>query len=274
MPRRRLLSDIGEDIMMGNTSSRPRFRATLLALIGGVSLWLSAGAALAESASVAVAANFTEAAKEIGALFEKETGDRVIFSFGSTGQLYAQITQGAPFDVLVSADDERTKTAIKEGNGVAGTDFTYAVGKLVLFSTDAKLVSGAATLKKGAFEKIAIANPVIAPYGAAAVETMKALGVYDALSAKIVQGQNITQTYQFVATGNAQLGFVALAQLAGKNAGSRWVVPEKLHPPIAQDAVLTQHGASNKAARAFLSFLKGPKAKAVIEKFGYGAGAK
>jgi molybdate transport system substrate-binding protein len=256
---------------MRNTS-RTGLRATLFAFVTGLALWFSAGAALAESASVAVAANFTDAAKEIGALFEKETGNHVVFSFGSTGQLYTQITQGAPFDVFLSADDERTKTAIKEGHGVAGTDFTYAVGKLVLFSKDPALVKGEETLKKAAFDKIAIANPATAPYGAAAIETMKALGVHDTLSAKIVQGQNITQTYQFVETGNAQAGFVALSQLAGKNEGSRWVVPEKLHKPIAQDAVLTRHGESNKAARGFLAFLKGPKAKAVIEKFGYGPG--
>jgi molybdate transport system substrate-binding protein len=249
-------------------------KSRFIALVGAVALGFAAQAAVAETASVAVAANFTDAAKEIGALFEKETGDKVEFSFGSTGQLYTQITQGAPFDVFLSADDERTKTAIKEGHGVAGTDFTYAVGKLVLFSKDAKLVSGPATLKKAAFDKIAIANPATAPYGAAAVETMKALGVYDALSAKIVQGQNITQTYQFVETGNAQVGFVALSQVADKKDGSRWVVPEKLHKPIAQDAVLTQHGESNQAARRFLTFLKGKKAKAVMQKFGYGAGTK
>jgi molybdate transport system substrate-binding protein len=254
-------------------TSRAGFRATLVVFIGGIALWLAAGTALAETASVAVAANFTEAANEIGALFEKETGDKVVFSFGSTGQLYAQISQGAPFDVFLSADDERTKTAIKEGHAIAGTDFTYAVGKLVLFSKDAALVKGEGTLKKAMFDKIAIANPATAPYGAAAVDTMRALGVYAALSARIVQGQNITQTYQFVETGNAQLGFVALSQLAGKSEGSRWVVPEKLHNPIAQDAVLTNHGESNKAAKGFLRFLKGKKARAAMEKFGYGPGA-
>lgn len=255
-------------------TSRPTFRAALFTLIAGVGLWLAAGAALAGQVSVAVAANFTDAAKEIGALFQKETGDEAVFSFGSTGQLYTQITQGAPFDVFLSADDERTRTAIKDGHGVAGTDFTYAVGKLVLFSKDPALVKGEQTLKKAAFDKIAIANPVTAPYGAAAIETMKALGVNDALAARIVQGQNITQTYQFVETGNAQVGFVALSQIAGKTGGSRWVVPEKLHKPIAQDAVLTTHGGSNPVARSFLAFLKGPKARAVIEKFGYGAASK
>jgi molybdate transport system substrate-binding protein len=255
-------------------TSRSRPRTSLFARVGALALLFSAAATAAETASVAVAANFADAAKEIGALFEKETGDKVEFSFGSTGQLYTQITQGAPFDVFLSADDERTQTAIQQGHGITGTDFTYAVGKLVLFSKDAKLVNGQATLKKAAFDKIAIANPATAPYGAAAVETMKALGVYDALSAKIVQGQNITQAYQFVDTGNAQLGFVALSQVADKKEGSRWLVPEKLHEPIAQNAVLTKHGESNPAARKFLTFLKGKKAGAVMQKFGYGAGAK
>jgi molybdate transport system substrate-binding protein len=259
---------------MTSDARRSVFKAILLALAGALALSFSAESAAAETVSVAVAANFTDAAKEIGASFERETGNKVVFSFGSTGQLYTQITQGAPFDVFLSADDTRTKTAIQQGQGVAGTDFTYAVGKLVLFSREAGLVSGAETLQKAAFDKIAIANPAGAPYGAAAVETMKALGVYDALSDKIVQGQNITQTYQFVETGNVQLGFVALAQLAGKSDGSRWVVPEKLHKPIAQNAVLTKHGENNEAARRFLSFLKGKKARAIMDKFGYGAGAQ
>jgi molybdate transport system substrate-binding protein len=135
-------------------------------------------------------------------------------------------------------------------------------------------VKGDATQKIPALDNIAIANPSTAPYGAAAIETTKALGVHDALSAKVVQGQNITQTYQFVETGNAQVGFVALSQLAGKSDGSRWIVPEKLHKPIAQDAVLTRHGESNEAARAFLAFLEGPEARAIMEKFGYGAGSR
>lgn len=259
---------------MAHEDVRSTFGAKICGLIAGLVLWCSANVAAAGSAAVAVAANFTDAAKEIGALYEKDTGNEVVFSFGSTGQLYAQISQAAPFDVFLSADDARTKIAIREGHAVVGTDFTYAVGKLVLFSTDSKLVKGEATLQSGAFDKIAIANPATAPYGAAAVETMKALGVYDALSSKIVQGQNITQTYQFVETGNAQLGFVALSQLAGKQGGSQWPVPENLYKPIAQDAVLLEHGKSNEAARAFLAFLKGGKARAVMKKFGYGTGAR
>ncbi len=241
--------------------------------IGGLALCLSAAIAAAGTATVAVAANFTDAAQELAALFEKETGNKVVFSFGSTGQLFAQISQGAPFDAFLSADQNRPKKALADGYAVPGTAFTYATGKIVLFSASPTLVSGADTLKKPAFEKIAIANPASAPYGAAAVETMKALGVYAALAAKIVQGESITQTYQFVGTGNAQLGFVALSQLAGRSEGSRWVVPQALYAPIAQDAVLLKHGESNPAARAFLTFLKSPQARAVKEKFGYGAGS-
>lgn len=246
----------------------------LFALVGALALGASAHVAVAASATAAVAANLTDAAREIGALFEKETGDKVIFSFGSTGQLYAQISQGAPFDVLLSADDERTKTAIGAGHAVAGTDFTYAFGKIVLYSRDPALVSGEETLKTGAFDRIAIANPAAAPYGAASIETMKALGVYEALRAKMVQGQNITQTWQFVETGNAQLGFVALSQVTGKTEGSRWIVPENLYKPIAQDAVLLKHGESNPVARRFLDFLKSAKARQVLEKYGYGVGAQ
>jgi molybdate transport system substrate-binding protein len=235
---------------------------------------IGVGEAFADSASIAVAANFTDAAKEIGALFEKATGDRVLLSFGSTGQLYTQITQGAPFDVFLAADDERTQIAIREGYAVAGTDFTYAFGRLVLFSTDPTLIQGEATLRQASFDRIAIANPSAAAYGAAAIDTMKALGVYEAVRPRIVQGQNITQAFQFVATGNAQLGFVALSQVMNRRDGSRWLVPETLHEPIAQNAVLTKHGEHNTVAHAFLRFLKGPQAKAVLEKFGYSTSAE
>ncbi len=222
---------------------------------------------------VAVAANFTEAAKEIGALFEKTTGDKVVFSFGSTGQLYTQITQDAPFEVFLSADEARAERAEKEGYAVPGSRFTYATGKIVLFSMDKQGVDGEATLKSAKFVKLAICNPVTAPYGAASVEAMKALGVYDALKDKLVQGENISQAYQFVATGNAEVGFVALSQVAREpDKGSRWVVPSNLYKPIAQDAVLLKRGADNPAAKAFIAFLKGKEAHAVIEKFGYGTG--
>jgi molybdate transport system substrate-binding protein len=230
---------------------------------------LSAGVRAAE-VKVAVAANFTDAVKEIGALFEKASGHKAVFSFGPTGGLYNQITQAAPFEVFLSADDTTPAKAIKEGFGVEGTSYTYATGKLVLFSKTEGLKLGEQTLKDGKFEKLAIANPKTAPYGTAAVETMQKLGVYDALKSKIVEGNNIAQAFQFVDTGNAEIGFVAFSQVALKPSGSRWVVPANLHKTIAQDAVLLKTGANNEAAKAFLAFLKGPEARNVIKKYGYG----
>ena len=224
----------------------------------------------AAEVKVAVAANFTEAVKEIGALYEKASGHKAVFSFGPTGGLYNQIAQAAPFEVLLSADEGTPAKAIKEGHAVGGTAFTYATGKLVLYSKTDGVALGEAALKEGKFTKIAIANPKTAPYGTAAVEVMQKLGVYDALKDKIVEGNNIAQAYQFVETGNAEVGFVAFAQVALKSGGSRWVVPATLHKTIAQDAVLLKTGAGNEAAKAFLEFLKGPEARKVIEKYGYG----
>jgi len=226
----------------------------------------------ADKARVAVAANFTQAAQEIGALFAQKTPHRAVFSFGSTGTLYTQISQGAPFEVFLAADEERPKMAIAAGYAVTGSRFTYATGKIALYSADRRRITGADTLKNGDFAKIAIANPVTAPYGVAAVQTMKALGVYDALSTKLVQGKNIAQAYQFVDTANAEFGFVAVSQIARHAHGARWIVPEHLYTPIRQDAVLLNGGAGNDAAKAFLAFLRGPGAEAVKKKFGYGIG--
>ncbi|MDQ0324199.1 molybdate transport system substrate-binding protein [Rhodopseudomonas julia] len=234
---------------------------------------LPASMAAAAETNVAVAANFTEAAKEIAAAFKEKTGDEAALSFGSTGQLYTQISQDAPFEVFLAADDERPAKAVVEGYAVEGSEFTYAIGKIVLWSTDTDLVSGEETLKSGDFNKISIANPTTAPYGAAAVEAMKALGVYDDLEPKIVQGNNIAQAFQFVQTGNAELGFVALSQIAASDEGSRWEVPADLYTPIKQDAVLLKKGEESAAAKAFLDFLKGPEAGAIIEKYGYGTAA-
>lgn len=224
----------------------------------------------AGSTHVAVAANFTHAAIEIAGRFEEKTGHVAVLSFGSTGQLFAQVSQGAPFEVFLAADAERPALAINEGYGVEGTTFTYAVGRLALWSADAGLVIGPETLLVGEFDKIAIANPDTAPYGTAAVEVMRGLGAYEALSAKIVRGNNIAQTYQFVETGNAEIGFVSLSQIVGHAAGSRWVVPAELHAPIRQDAVLLKVGENSAAARAFLEFLTSPDAVAVIQHYGYG----
>lgn len=242
--------------------------------VAWIGLWLAApiASARAGEVKVAVAANFTDPLKAIAAAFEKSSGHRIVPSFGATGQFYAQITQAAPFEILISADQTTPAKAIREGHAVAGSAFTYAVGRLVLYSKTRNLVEGEATLKEAKFAKLAIANPATAPYGAAAIEAMKALGVYEALAPKVVQGNNIAQAFQFVDTGNAEVGFVALSQVIFVDGGSRWIVPSKLYTPIAQDAVLLKTGASNDAARAFLAFLKGPEARAVIEKYGYGSG--
>lgn len=233
---------------------------------------LTGAPARAGEAKIAVAANFTKPAREIGALFQKATGHRAVFSFGSTGQLYAQISQGAPFEVFLAADRARPKKAVEAGYAAKDSRFTYATGRIVLFSMDKTLVRGPETLKGEHFSMLAIANPVTAPYGAAAVAAMKALGVFARLRPKLVRGNNIAQTYQLVKTGNAELGFVALSQVALLDEGSRWIVPRRLHPAIRQDAVLLKRGQDNAAARAFIAFLKGAQARAVKEKYGYGAG--
>jgi molybdate transport system substrate-binding protein len=239
-----------------------------LALASGIS-----APASATQTNVAVAANFTEAVQEIAQAFKEKTGHEAILSFGSTGQLYTQITQDAPFEVFLAADVERPAKAIEEGFAVPDSQLTYAIGKLVLWSKDPGLVRGARTLESGDFTKIAIANPTAAPYGAAAVQAMRALGVYDQLEPKVVQGNNISQTFQFVETGNAELGFVALSQVVSDTAGSRWEVTDSLYDPIRQDAVLLKKGADSEAAKAFLEFLQGPEAAPIIARFGYGTAA-
>ena len=223
----------------------------------------------ADVTHVAVAANFTEPAKEIAALFKQKTGHEAVLIFGASGAFYTQITHSAPFEVFLSADTERPKAAIDGGFAVPDSLFTYAIGKLVLWSRVVDVTNGEAALKAGNFSKLSIANPVAAPYGTAAVETMKALGVYDALKPKIVQGNSIAQAFQFVDTRNAEVGFVALSQLHGVTEGTRWEVPENLHAPIRQDAVLLKTGANSEASKAFLAFLKGPEATAIIAQFGY-----
>lgn len=252
------------------TRSPPTPACFLLRLLALAALLLRAPAVEAADTALAIAANFSDAAREIARQFEATRGHRATLSFGSTGQLFTQIGQGAPFDVFLAADQERPRLAVEQGLALAETRFTYAVGRLVLYSKDAKLVQGEPTLRGGSFQKLAIANPVTAPYGAAAVEAMRKLGVYDRLAAKLVQGNDIAQTFQFVETQNAELGFVALAQVIARSEGSRWLVPDDLHAPIRQDAVLLNRGASSAAARAFLDFLRGPEARAIVEKYGYG----
>ena len=238
----------------------------LTALLVGAS-----ASAFAAEVPVAVAANFTEPAKEIAAAFKKATGEDATLSFGSSGQFYTQMTRGAPFQVFLSADMDRPLKAEQDGVGVPGTRFTYAVGALVLYSKTPGLVDDRGEVLKHAdrFQKVAIADPAAAPYGSAAIQTMQKLGVYPTLKSKIVQGASITQAYQFTETGAAELGFVALSQVITLKGGSRWQVPETLHKPITQGAILLFAGDKNPAARKFLAFLKGPEAKAIIQRYGY-----
>ncbi|MDT8853469.1 molybdate ABC transporter substrate-binding protein [Paracoccaceae bacterium Fryx2] len=232
------------------TALRAAFTAALAALVFAAPV--RAGETLA-----AVAANFTEPATEIAAAFTEATGHTVTFSFGPAGQFYTQISQGAPFEVFLSADQARPEKAEAEGFAVPGTRFTYAIGTLVLWSADPDLIDGTeAALRRPDLTHVAIADPAAAPYGAAAVETMQALGVYDSLQPKLVTGKSISQAHQFVATGNAPVGFVALSQVILDDTGSRWMVPEELHAPIRQDAVLLKRGETSEAARAFLDFLR------------------
>jgi molybdate transport system substrate-binding protein len=223
--------------------------------------------------SVAVAANFTAPMQKIAAEFEKDTGHRAQLAFGATGKFYAQIAHGAPFEVLLAADDETPARLEHEQLAAPATRFTYAIGKLVLWSPREGYVDDRGeVLTKGDFKHLAIANPRTAPYGTAAVEAMRKLGVFDALQPRFVQGENIAQAYQFVATGNAELGFVALSQVLkdGKLAsGSAWPVPASLHAPIRQDAVALARGRHNPAVQALLAYLKGDKARAIIKSYGY-----
>ncbi len=229
--------------------------------------------ARAGEVQVAVAANFTAPAKRIAAEFEKDTGHRALLAFGATGKFYAQIRNGAPFEVLLAADDTTPARLEAAGAAVAGSRFSYASGRLALWSAKAGYVDNqGAVLRTDGFRHLAIANPKLAPYGAAAVETLTALKLLDAVQPKFVQGENIAQTHQFVASGNAELGFVALSQVMQDGriaAGSAWVVPAKLHRPIRQDAVLLERGHANPAAAAWLGYLKGDRAQAIIKSFGY-----
>lgn len=232
-----------------------------------------AGAGAAE-VTVAVAANFTAPMKQIAADFEKETGHKVLLSFGASGKFYAQIKNGAPFQLFLSADDEKPAQLEKDGLTVPGSRFTYAVGTLVLWSARPGFVDPKGeVLSKGTFDKLSIANPKLAPYGTAAIEVLTKKGLLAAVQPKLVQGENISQAYQFVSTGNADLGFVALSQVMqdGRiSSGSAWVVPDNLHSPIRQDAVLLLKGKGNQAAEGLANYLKTDKVKAVIRKYGYG----
>lgn len=227
----------------------------------------------ADTTQVAVASNFTAPMNAIAAEFARDSGHQAKLAFGSSGKFYAQIKNGAPFQAFLSADDETPAKLEAEGLSVPGSRFTYAIGRLVLWSAQPGYVDAKAeVLKKNQFNKLALANPKLAPYGKAALEVLTGMGLLDALTPKFVQGENIAQTWQFASTGNAELGFVALSQVMkdGKiGSGSAWIVPSKLHTPIRQDAVILTAGRGNAAAEALMKYLKGDKAKAIIRSYGY-----
>jgi molybdate transport system substrate-binding protein len=247
-----------------------------LVLVAGLLMALPAGA---DQVQVAVAANFTAPMKRIAEEFEKNTGHKAVLSYGSTGKFYAQIINGAPFDVFLSADDKTPTKLEKEGLAVAGTRFTYAVGRLVLWSAMPGLVDDKGAVLLGQrgndFKHLAIAAPKLAPYGAAAVEALTKLGMLPVLQSKLVTGESIGQAFSMVSTGNADLGFVAISQVFedGKlKSGSAWVVPANLHSPkvpLRQDAVLLARARSNPAALQLMTFLKSGQAREIINSYGY-----
>ena len=229
----------------------------------------------ADQVQVAVASNFSKPLEEIAVKFKTKTGHEAKISAGATGKLYAQIEHGAPFEIFISADSKTPKKLVDAQLALADSQFTYAVGKLALWSSQENRVDENGEILKNAdkFTHLAIANPKTAPYGAAAIEVLEKLGLLKTLEPKFVQGENITQTFDFVSTGNAELGFVAVSQIEKdkvlKNGGSVWFVPTDLYKPISQDAVLLNKGKDNKAAQALLDYLKTPDAQAIITRYGY-----
>jgi len=247
--------------------------ATGLAALAPALLLAAAGASAGE-VTVAVAANAAEAAEALAADFEQRTGHRVTVTVGSTGKLYAQILHGAPFDVFLAADQERPRLLLERGLAVADSRRTYAIGRLVLWSSDPTLEASAETLRGGSFRWLAIANPDLAPYGAAARATLRELGLWESLRSKIVVGENVGQSFTMAASGNAELGLVALSSVIDPRngrEGSCWEIPEHLHAPIRQDAVLLDRGGENPAAREFHLFLGSYRARRTIESFGFAA---
>ena len=246
-----------------------KFIPTLLALGAA----LAFNTAQADEVQVAVAANFTAPIQAIAKAFEADTGHKLVAAYGSTGQFYTQIKNGAPFEVFLAADDTTPAKLESEKETVAGSRFTYATGTLALWSAKPGYVDAeAAVLKNNQYQHLAIANPKAAPYGLAATQVLDKLGLTQATQAKLVEGQNITQAFQFVSTGNAELGFVALSQIYkdGKvSSGSAWIVPAQLHDPIKQDAVILNKGRDSEAAKALMQYLKSPAAAAIIKSYGY-----
>lgn len=248
-------------------------KSALNVLTCGAAGWVFSAACLAGEVQVAVAANFAEPIKAVVAILERTTGHTARVTLGATGKLVAQISNGAPFDVLLAADTHGPAHLEKGGLALPGSRFTYATGRLVLWSADAARVDPRGeVLKAGNFRKLAYANPKVAPYGAAALQVMDKLGLTAALAPKLVQGESIGQTFSFVHTGNAELGFVAMSQVleGGRlKGGSMWVIPQTLYEPIRQDALVLQRGASNEAAQALMKLLKSPAIKDLIRSYGY-----
>ncbi len=233
---------------------------------------ITAAPAFAEQVLVAVAANFVPPFREIALEFEKSTGHRLQVAGGSSGNFYSQIKNGAPFDVFFSADMERPKLLEDEGLGIKGTRFTYAIGRLVLWSPNENLIKGEETLRSKQYKRLAMANPKTAPYGVAAMQAMQKLELWETLQPQIVMGESLGQTMGFIESGNAQIGFVALSQVLGpkmKGKGSRWDVPNNLHEPIKQDMIVLARAKDNQAAKALMEFIGSPQAKKIIERYGY-----
>jgi molybdate transport system substrate-binding protein len=243
----------------------------VMRILLALALILAAGRVQAETALIAVAANFAKPAERLIETFAAESGHKIEVSAGATGTLAAQIRNGAPFTLLLSADERRPEELEADGLAVAGSRFTYAVGRLALWGPDPRwvVIDPATSLKDPALKHLAIANPELAPYGRAAQETLTALGLWDAVQPKLVRGEDIAQTYQFVASGNAELGFVALSQVLDRS-GSRWEVPQDLYTPIRQQAVLLKPGETNAAAKGFLDYLRSEPAREIIRAAGYG----
>lgn len=248
--------------------------ASRFSLLAAVALVTAASAVLADEVQVAVAANFTAPMQRIAADFERDTGHKALLAFGATGKFYAQIRNGAPFEVFLAADAATPARLEEEGATVPGSRFTYAIGRLVLWSARPGFVDDKGeVLERGDFRHLAVANPRTAPYGVAGLEVLRRLGLAERLGNKLVTGENISQTHQFVATGNAELGFLALSQVTADGrltGGSAWNVPAELYDPIRQDAVLLAAGRDNPAARALAGYLRGAKAIAIIKSYGYG----
>jgi len=222
---------------------------------------------------VAVAANFSNTMKSLVKEFEKTSDYQIVLSFGSSGKFYAQIKQGAPYELFFSADQAKPDALEKDGLVIENSRFTYAIGRLAVWSNRPNFANKIKTkLKEGTFNKLAIANPKLAPYGAASLQVLSHLGLTDDTQAKWVRGENVAQAYQFVSSGNADLGFIALSQLLGRNKmqqGSYWLVPRIMHHPIKQDAVLLRSAEKSQGAQVFLDFIHTTKAQNIIAEYGY-----